>query len=247
MRQMKDNRRPGRVRAVPSSALALIATFAFAACAPQDGDGRLTVRSLEVRATSADGMVIEGGAIDSTWTIPGDDARQLTRSLVLEPGDRSEAPNRLVDLALGALVAGFDFDPPSGLPEDIQITEDDANGLLEISLQQGITFRATIIADYTRDEDLAWRGTGEFGDYTVWIDGTVTPADTLRLDLAGEYEDVRERDGGQDATLFGQGILRVATGGEYTVEVRESIETTAVSAASVARRFGDAGGEVVRR
>ena len=230
---------------IGAAAFAFFVSIALAACAPEDGDGRLSVRLLEVTATAADGSVFEGGAIDSTWTIPGDDVRQLTRSLVLEPGDESEIPNRLVDLALGALVTGFDFYPPRDPPEDIQITEDDANGLLEISLQEGITFRATVITNYRRDDDLAWRGAGEFGDPMVFIDGTVTPADTLRLQLEGNFEDVRDTGGGQLAILRAQGSLYVSTGGEYTVEVTERVVITAVPSSRVTRRFGDARGEMV--
>lgn len=249
MREMKHITDPRLVRAIRSAAFALLATVALAACDPGGGgDGRLTVRSLETRVTAPDSAVFAGGAIDSTWTIPGDDVRQLTRSLVLEPGDGSEAPNRLVDLVLGALVTGFRFDPPRDLPEDIQITEDDAIGLLQVSLQQGINFRATVITDYRRDEDLTWRGTGEFGDFMVWIDTTVSPADTVRFNLAGEYEDVRGPDGGRLATLHGQGTLYVATDGvEYVVELTERLETTGISAARVTRRFGDARAEVGTR
>ncbi len=248
MREMNEIRNTRLAGKTGLAAFAFVMSIAWAACAPEEGgEGRLKVRSLEVRATAEDGSVFEGGAIDSTWTIPGDDARQLTRSLVLEPGHESDMPNRLVDLALGALVTGFDFVPPRDLPEDIQITEDDANGLLEISLQQGINFRVTVITDYRRDDDLAWRGTGEFRDYMVWIDGTVTPADTLRFDLEGEYQDVRERGGAQQATLRVEGTLYVASGGEYAIEVTERVETTTMSAARAARQLGDARGEVVRR
>ena len=183
-------------------------------------------------------MVFEGAAVDSTWTIPGDDARQLTRSLVLEPGDQSETPNRLLDVALGALVTGFNFLPPGELSDDAQITEEAANGLLEISLQQGIAFRSVVVANYSRGEDQAWRGTANFGDFMRWIDSRVTPADTLTLRLEGDYEDVRGSAGGQQAVLSVQGTLYVATAGEYTVELTERVETTAVSADAVARMMG---------
>lgn len=219
-------------------AFAILAATGLAACAPQGGGGRLNVRTLEVRATSADSMVFEGAAVDSTWTIPGEDARQLTRSLVLEPGDPSETPNRLVDIALGALVTGFAFLPPGELADDAQVTEDVANGLLEISLQQGIAFRTAVVANYSRGEDLAWRGTADFGDFMRWIDSRVTPADTLTLRLDGDYTDVRDVAGGQQSVLRAEGTLSVATAGEYTIELTERVEIMEVSADGVARMMG---------
>jgi hypothetical protein len=218
-----------------AAAFAFLATIALAACAPQDGGGRLEVRTLEVRATSADSMVFEGAAVDSTWTIPGDDARQLTRSLVLEPGDGSETPSRLLDIALGALVTGFAFLPPGELADDA--TEEVATGLLEVSLQQGIAFRTAVVANYSRGEDLAWRGTANFTDRMVWIDSRETPADTLRLALEGDFEDVRGDAGGQQV-LRAQGTLYVATAGEYTLELTERVEAMEVSAEGVARMMG---------
>ena len=238
MTEMRDSRHSRCTDNMRAAAFALVATTALAACAPQGGGGRLEVRTLEVRATSADSMVFEGAAVDSTWTIPGDDARQLTRSLVLEPGDQSETPNRLVDIALGALVTGFAFLPPGELADDAQVTEDVANGLLEISLQPGITFRTSVVANYSRGEDLAWRGTANFTDRMVWIDSRVTPADTLRLALDGDFEDVRGGAGGQQAVLRAQGTLHVATGGEYTLELTERVEAMEVSAEGVARMMG---------
>lgn len=219
-------------------AFALLAAVAMAACAPQGGGGRLNVRTLEVRATSADSTVFEGAAVDSTWTIPGDDARRLTRSLVLEPGDQSETPNRLVDIALGALVSGFQFLAPGELADDAQATEDVANGLLEISFQQGIAFRTAVVANYSRGEDLTWRGTADFGDFMRWIDSRVTPADTLTLRLDGDYTDVRDGAGGQQAVLSAEGTLSVATAGEYTIELTERVEIMEVSADGVARMMG---------
>ena len=238
MTEMRDNRHGRCTGSMRPAAFAFVAAIALATCAPQGDGGRLNVRTLEVRATSADSMVFEGGAVDSTWTIPGDDARQLTRSLVLEPGDQSETPNRLVDIALGALVTGFNFLPPGELSDDAQITEEAANGLLEISLQQGIAFRSVVVANYSRGEDLAWRGTANFGDFMRWIDSRVTPADTLTLRLEGDYEDVRGSAGGQQAVLRVQGTLYVATAGEYTVELTERVETMEVSADGVARMMG---------
>ena len=238
MTEMKDNRHGRCTGSMRPAAFAFVAAIALAACAPQGDGGRLNVRTLEVRATSADSMVFEGAAVDSTWTIPGDDARQLTRSLVLEPGDQSETPNRLLDVALGALVTGFNFLPPGELSDDAQITEEAANGLLEISLQQGIAFRSVVVANYSRGEDLAWRGTANFGDFMRWIDSRVTPADTLTLRLEGDYEDVRGSAGGQQAVLRVQGTLYVATAGEYTVELTERVEAMEVSADGVARMMG---------
>ena len=238
MTEMKDNRHGRCTGSMRPAAFAFVAAIALATCAPQGDGGRLNVRTLEVRATSADSMVFEGAAVDSTWTIPGDDARQLTRSLVLEPGDQSETPNRLLDVALGALVTGFNFLPPGELSDDAQITEEAANGLLEISLQQGIAFRSVVVANYSRGEDLAWRGTANFGDFMRWIDSRVTPADTLTLRLEGDYEDVRGSAGGQQAVLRVQGTLYVATAGEYTVELTERVEAMEVSADGVARMMG---------
>ena len=238
MTEMRDDRHGRWTGNTRPAAYALLATIAMAACAPQGGGGRLNVRTLEVRATSADSMVFEGAAIDSTWTIPGDDARQLTRSLVLEPGDQSETPNPLVDVALGALVTGYQFLPPGELPDDMGSTEETANGLLQISLQQGINFRAIVVTNYTRGEDMAWRGTANFTDRMVWIDGGVLPADTVRLALEGDYEDVRDAAGGQQAVLRAQGTLSVATAGEYTVELTERVEIVEVSAEGVARLMG---------
>lgn len=225
------------------AAHALLAAIALGACAPQGSGGRLNVRTLEVRATSADSMVFEGAAVDSTWTIPGADGRQLTRSLVLEPGDQAETPNRLLDVALGALVTGFNF-LPGELADDAQATEQVANGLLEISLQQGIAFRTSVVANYSRGEDLAWRGTANFGDFMRWIDGRVTPADTLTLRLEGDYEDVRAGTGGQEAVLRAQGTLYVATAGEFTLELTEHMETMEVSAEDVARMMGGVSAEL---
>lgn len=238
MTEMRDNRKGRCTDNARAAAFVFLATIALAACAPQGGGGRLEVRTLEVRATSADSMVVEGAAIDSTWTIPGDDARQLTRSLVLEPGDQSETPNPLVDVALRALVTGYQFLPPGELPDDIESTEDTANGLLEISLQQGINFRAIVVTSYNRGEDLAWRGQASFGDRMVWIDSRVLPADTVRLALDGDYEDVRDAAGGQQTVLRAQGTLSVATAGEYTVELTERVEIMEVSAEGVARTMG---------
>ena len=244
---MNEIRKTGPASRIGLTAFALWASTALVACAPDDGDGQLSVRTLEVRAMGADSLVLEGGAIDSTWTIPGDDARQLTRSLVLDPGDQSETPSRLVDLALGALVTALEFTPPS----DDDIAEGDARGVLEIPLQQPIVFRTIITADYSQDESLAWRGTGTFGGLGErpmrWIDATVNPADTLLLSLEGEFEDVREAGGGRQAVLSGRGTLYVSGDGEYQVEVTERVETTRMSSARVARRFGDARGEVVPR
>lgn len=235
MRDQGHGRCGGNTRAL---ACATLAAMGLAACAPQGGGGRLNVRTLEVRATSADSMVFEGAAIDSTWTIPGADARQLTRSLVLEPGDQSDTPNPLVDVALRALVTGYQFLPPGDLPDDVASTEDTSNGLLEISLQQGINFRVIVATNYNRGEDLAWRGQASFGDRLVWIDSRVLPADTLRLALDGDYEDVRDVAGGQRAVLRAQGTLSVATAGEYTVELTERVEIMEVSAEGVARMMG---------
>ena len=235
---MRDSRHGRCIGNVRPATLAFLAATALAACAPQGGGGRLNVRTLEVRATSADSMVIEGAAVDSTWTIPGDDARHLIRSLVLEPGDQSETPNPLVDVALRALVTGYQFLPPGEPDDDPQVTEDVANGLLEISLQQGINFRAIVVTNYNRGEDLAWRGQASFGDRMVWIDSRVLPADTVRLALEGDYEDVRDGAGGQMAVLRARGTLYVATAGEYTVELTERVETVEVSAEGVARMMG---------
>ena len=240
MRKMNDTRSPslaGRIR--PAALFALVASAGLAACAPGGGGGQLSVRTLEVSVTGAGGLALQGGAVDSTWTIPGGDVRELRRSLMLEPGDDSEAPNRLVDRAVRGLVTGFDYDPPEDPPGDATITETESNGVLEISLRQGIIFRSTVVADYLRGEDLGWRGEGEFGDRLVWIDRTVTPADTLRLTLDGSYEDVRDPEGGQRAVLSAHGTLYVATGGEYAVEFTERVETAEVSAEGVARRMGD--------
>lgn len=238
MTEMRDSRHGRCTDNARAAAFVFLAAIGLAACAPQGGGGRLEVRTLEVRATSADSMVVEGAAVDSTWTIPGDDARQLTRSLVLEPGDQSETPNPLVDVALRALVTGYQFLPPGELPDDIESTEDSANGLLEISLQQGINFRAIVVTNYNRGEDLAWRGQASFGDRMVWIDSRVLPADTVRLALDGDYEDVRDVTGGQQAVLRAQGTLSVATGGEYAVELTERVEIMEVSAEGVARMMG---------
>lgn len=238
MTETRDDRHGRWTGNTRPAAYALLATVAMAACAPQGGGGRLNVRTLEVRATSADSMVFEGAAIDSTWTIPGDDVRQLMRSLVLEPGDQSDTPNPLVDVALRALVTGYQFLPPGELATDAQVTEEVANGLLEISLQQGIAFRTAVVANYSRSEDLAWRGTANFTDRMVWIDSRVLPADTLRLALEGNYEDVRDAAGGQQAVLRAQGTLSVATAGEYTVELTERVEIIEVSAEGVARMMG---------
>ena len=240
MTQMRDGRQGRHTGNMHAVAFALLVATALAACAPQGDGGRLSVRTLQVRVTSPDNVVFEGVAVDSTWTIAGDDARQLTRSLVLEPGDGSENPNRLVDVALGALVTGFQFLPPGELDDDTQVTADVANGLLEISLQQGIAFRTVVVANYSRGEDLAWRGTANFTDRMVWIDSRVTPADTLRLALDGDYEDVRGGESGQQAVLSAQGTLYVATGGEYTVQLTERVETLEVSAEGVARMMGGA-------
>ncbi len=242
---MNEIRNTGPASRIGLAAFALWVSTALVACAPGDGDGQLSVRTLEVRAMGADSLALEGGAIDSTWTIPGDDARQLTRSLVLDPGDQSETPSRLVDLALGALVTALEFTPPS----DEDIAEGDARGVLEIPLQPPIAFRTIITANYRQDEDLAWRGTGTFGGLGErpmrWIDGTVNPADTLVLSLEGDFEEVREAGGGGQAILSGRGTLYVSGGGEYEIEVTERVETTRISSARVARRFGDARGEVV--
>lgn len=238
MTEMRDGRHGGWTGNMGPLACAFLVAITLAACAPQGGGGRLNVRTLEVRAVGADSMVFEGAAIDSAWTIPGDDARRLTRSLVLEPGDGSETPNRLLDVALGALVTGFDFLPPGGLADDAQVTEEVANGLLEISLQQGVAFRASVVANYSRGEDLAWRGTANFRDFMRWIDSRVTPADTLTLRLEGDYTDVRDSAGGQQAVLRARGTLYVATGGEYTLELTERIETMEVPAEGVERMMG---------
>ena len=238
MTETRDDRHGRCTGYTRALAFALLATVAMAACAPQGGGGRLNVRTLEVRATSPDSMVFEGAAVDSTWTIPGEDARQLTRSLVLEPGDQSETPNPLVDVALRALVTGYQYLPPGELPDDIGSTEETANGFLEISLQQGINFRAIVVTNYNRGEDLAWRGQGNFTDRMVWIDSRVLPADTVRLALDGDYEDVRDAAGGQEAVLRAQGTLSVATAGEYTVELTERVEIMEVSAEGVARMMG---------
>ena len=238
MTETRDNRHGRWTGNTRPAAYALLATVAMAACAPQGGGGRLNVRTLEVRAISADSMVFEGAAIDSTWTIPGDDVRELTRSLVLEPGDGSDTPNPLVDVALRALVTGYQFLPPGELPGDMESTQETANGLLEIALQQGINFRAIVVANYSRGEDMAWRGTANFTDRMVWIDSRVLPADTLRLALEGDYEDVRDAAGGQQAVLRAQGTLSVATAGEYTVELTERVEIMEVSAEGVARMMG---------
>lgn len=236
MRHNRHGSGGGRVR---PTVLAFLAATVLAACAPQDGDGRLSVRTLEVRATGADGTLHEGGAIDSTWTLSGD-VRQLTRSLVLEPGDPGETPNRLVDLALGALVTGFAFTPPS----DAEIAEGEARGLIEIPLQQPIAFRTIVTAAYRRGEDMTWRGSGRFGGLGEppmrWIDGTVTPADTLRLSLEGDYEDARDAAGGREAVLSGSGTLYVASAGEYAVELTERVVVAAVPSAQVLGRLGDA-------
>ena len=238
MTEMRDSRHGRCTDNMRAAAFVFLATTALAACAPQGGGGRLEVRTLEVRATGTDSMVVEGTAVDSTWTIPGDDARQLTRSLVLEPGDQSETPNPLVDVALRALVTGYQFLPPGELPDDIESTEHAANGLLEISLQQGINFRAIVVTNYNRGEDLAWRGQASFGDRMVWIDRRVLPANTVRLALDGDYEDVRDGAGAQQAVLRAQGTLSVATAGEYTVELTERVEIMEVSAEGVARMMG---------
>ena len=244
MKEMRNARHGRSAGTMRPAAFAFLATIALAACtAPEGGDGRLNVRTLHLRATSPDSVVFEGVAIDSTWTIPGGDARQLSRSLVLEPGDGSEPPSRLVDLALGALVTGFEFLPPGELADDAQTTEDVANGLLTIILQQGIAFRSPLVANYSRGEDLAWRGAGNFGDRMLWIDTRVTPADTLRLALNGDYEDVRHGTGGQQAVLRAEGTLYVATAGEYTIELTERVRTMGVPVERVARRFDDAGAD----
>lgn len=244
MRKMKEIRNTVLAGTRPAAFLALFASITIlASCAPEGGGAVLSVRTLEVSVTGADGQAFQGGAVDSTWTIPGDDARRLTRSMVLEPGDPSEAPNRLVDLAVRSLVTGFDYDPPNDPPQDVTVTEDESNGLLEISVQPGIVFRATVITDYSREEDLGWRGEGELGDRLLWIDRTVTPPDTVMLTLDGNYEDVRDAGGGGDAVLRAQGVLYVATAGEYTVELTERVATMVASAESVARMMGDAGGD----
>ena len=239
-----SRRLAGMRRAAHFALCALTATLA--ACAPEGDGAVLSVRTLEVSVTGADGQTFQGGAIDSTWTIPGDDVRRLTRSLVLEPGHQGAAPNRLVDLAVRGLVTGFDYDPPSDPPGDATITENESNGLLEISLQPGIIFRATVLTDYLREEDLGWRGEGEMGDRLLWIDRTVSPPDTVRLTLDGNYEDARDADGGREAVLRAEGVLYVATGGEFTVQLTERVSTTVASAEGVTRMMGDAGGELVR-
>ncbi len=243
MNETKDARHGGSTGAMRPAVLAFLATTALAACTatPEGGDGRLNVRSLQVRATGADGMVFEGVAVDSTWTIPGADARELTRSLALEPGDGSESPNRLVDIALGALVTGFEFLPPGELADDAQTGEDVANGLLEISFQQGIAFRTPVVVNYSRGEDLSWRGTASFQDRMLWIDSRGAPEDTLRFVLDGDYEDVRDGAGGRRTVLRAQGTLSVASADEYAIEFTERVRTVGMPAERVARRFDDVG------
>ncbi len=241
MRETRDIRYGGRARGARPVACALLAACALAACGPQGGGGRLSVRTLDVRVTSPDdGRVFQGAAIDSTWTIPGDDGQRLTRSLVLEPGDGSENPNGLLDLSLGALVTGFLFLPPDELTDDPGTTDEMANGMLQITLQQGIAFRALVATNYSRGEDMAWRGAADFTDRLVWIDSRVTPPDTVRLSLEGGYTDERDATGGQRAVLDAQGTLHVATAGEYAVSLTERVETMEVSAEGVARLMDDA-------
>ena len=244
MRKMKDTRNTSLAGGIgPAALFALFASVALAACAPGGGGGLLTVRTLEVSVAGADGLALQGGAIDSTWTIPGDDVRQLKRSLALEPGDDSEVPNRLVDRAARGLVTGFDYDPPDDPPVGAAGAEEhSSNGVLEISLRQGIIFRATVVTDYVPDEDLGWLGMAEFGDRLIWIDRTVNPPDTVRLTLDGNYEDARDAEGGRQAILSAQGTLYVATGGDYTVEFTERVETVEVSAEGVARRMDELAG-----
>ena len=231
---------PARDSNVARSRIDLIALLPLAtgvmACGPQDTTGRLTVRSVEVRATGEDGVTKVAGAIDSTWVVPGDGEGAVTRSLSFRPVEGDGLEGSRLDRVLEALATQLVIVPQDDPPGELDGTEARSNWLLEAPLGQGVTFRAQIPTHYVRRPDTAWNGSGVLDRDLHWVVAGVTPTDTVDLRLQGQYRDLREPGGLRTASVEAEGTLRVASvGGTYQLIIAQESRTTPVSGAAVGR------------